>query len=55
MQLALAPEQTAKLLEIRSQLETDLREQRQRGPEGTFVPREERRAAAQALRASAEK
>lgn len=53
--LALSPAQAARLLEVRSQLETDLREQRQRQPEGTFVPREQRRAAAQSLRESAEK
>lgn len=55
MRLALSPGQAAKLLEVRSRLEADLKKQRQRPPEGAPVPREQRRAATQALRESAEK
>lgn len=55
MRLALSPAQAAKLLDVRMKLDADLRAQRQRQPEGTFVPRDQRRAAADALRESAER
>lgn len=53
-QLGLSPRQAAQLLEIRSRLMFDLREQRRALSEGPFVSREERRAAADALRARAD-
>jgi hypothetical protein len=52
-QLALSPEQAARLLQIRTQLAAALREQ-SGAAQGRFVPRDERRAATAALRERAE-
>jgi hypothetical protein len=53
--LALSSTQAAKLLEIRTQLASDLRERRRDVAGGPFVPREQRRAAVAALRERAER
>ena len=52
--LALSPEQSAKILQIQTQLISDLRERRRSAPTEPYVPREERRAATRALREGAE-
>jgi hypothetical protein len=54
MRLGLSPTQTAKLAEIQAQLRDELRARRSNAAPGKFVPREQRRAAAQALRQRAE-
>jgi hypothetical protein len=52
--LELTSEQAARVLEIRTQLASDLRDHRRAVEGGPFVPREQRRAAVAALRERAE-
>jgi hypothetical protein len=54
MRLGLTPAQTDKLLALQSALQSDLERERRAFSEGAFVPREQRRAARQAIRRRAE-
>jgi hypothetical protein len=52
--LALSPAQTARVLEIQTELVSALRQRGRNAPDGQFVPRQQRRAQSEALREQAE-